>query len=112
MTSPYLQWEEQREPAQHVFGYLSHTVWVYAETNVAVEHGLEVSSEAVQDASVRYVEGELRRAGIMAVRQWKPCPIDNVSARVTRTRGKLGVKGAPCSVSAASFLGCSNSQHS
>ena len=91
----YLEREEQREPTQHVFRDLGHTVWVYAEANVAIQHSLKIASEAVQDTSVRYVESQFRRAGVMAVRQRKPCSKANVSENVIGTRRKTRGKGVP-----------------
>lgn len=73
MEGPYLQRDEQREPAQHVLRDLGHAVRVYAQTNVAIKHGLEVPCEAMQHSRVRYVEGKLGRAGVMTVGQRKPC---------------------------------------
>ena len=46
---------------------------MYADTDVPIKNGLEVSAEAVQDASVGYVEGQLGRPDVVAVRERKAC---------------------------------------
>ena len=44
-----------------------HAVGVDAEPNIAVEDGLEVSAQAVQNARVRYVERELGGPRVVTV---------------------------------------------
>lgn len=46
---------------------------MYADTDVPIKNGFEVSAEAVEDTSVRYVEGQLGRPDVVAIRERKAC---------------------------------------
>ena len=64
-----LEREEEREPAEHVLRNQGHALRVYADADIPIQHGFEVTPKSVQDARVGDVERELRRPDVMAVRQ-------------------------------------------
>ena len=79
---------------------------MYTDAHIAVEDSLEVSTETMQHPSVRDVERQFRRADVVTICQRQACN------RSRQYAFKHPQDVIPCSVRAASRLGCSNSQHS
>lgn len=59
--------EKDREPREHVAG---GSFGMNREHDVGVQDGFEVAREPVADSGTRDVEREVRRSGIVVVREW------------------------------------------
>jgi len=56
----YAEWEEEGEPTHHLGTDQVHSLWMYAQPNVAVQVRLEISGKSVAGTGMGDAKREMR----------------------------------------------------